>query len=126
MGVLSRCICHNYFFSLSHPPLNSFPDANHIHARDLLQLLHYEPWLNASKINVPLLLTPINGKDDLTPQFTAARAAKRAPKGEYKQVGSKNTNHFSVYKPGLGDTCFEEACEVHLDFIKRIVPIVKE
>jgi hypothetical protein len=101
----------------------SFPDANHIHARNLLQLLHYEPWLNAAKVKVPILFTPINGKEDLTPQFTAARAAKKAAKGEFKQVGSSKTNHFSVYKPGMAETCFEESCEAHLEFLKRVVPL---
>lgn len=99
----------------------SFPDANHAHARNLLQLLHSEPWIKASKVAVPILLTPIRGKDELCPQWSAARAARRAAKGEYKQVGSAKTNHFSVYKPGLQETCFEEASEMHVDFLKRIV-----
>lgn len=83
-------------------------------ARVVLRIPWYSPGWAAGRIRCPLLVQAARD-DEITPARAAARAARRAPRGELRLYDG---GHFAPY----GGACFDEVVGDQIAFLQRAVP----
>ena len=92
-------------------PDNRYPDwQQEVAARSALRIGFYRPARSASRVGCPVLVLAYD-QDDVAPASAAARAGKRAPRGEVARLGGGH------YEPFLGG--HEQAVEIQLSFLRR-------
>jgi pimeloyl-ACP methyl ester carboxylesterase len=92
-------------------PDNRYPDwQQEVAARSALRIGFYRPARFASRVGCPVLVLAYD-QDDVAPAGAAARAGKRAPRGEVARLQGGH------YEPFLGG--HEQAVEIQLSFLRR-------
>jgi uncharacterized protein len=92
-------------------PDNRYPDWQQaVAARSALRIGFYRPARSASRVACPLLVLAYD-QDDVAPAGAAARAGKRAPRGEVVRLRGGH------YEPFLGGHA--QAVDIQLSFLRR-------